>query len=296
MKRFTYTVILMVWAFLNVNAQNQFSIYFKSGQYEVSASQKQRLEQWIAANKTSKILAINGYTDDDGAVGYNDTLSMKRVQSVYKLVHNQVNIRSDFKTLHFGKLHKQSPNKAENRRATLYYLTVDELDKEDVLIPKTPKKTPITDSKKTDYPDAISIKNPNGTESILYLNKVWMDELADTEVGQLLEMEELNFVLNTFAVTADSRSSLYALFMVMLHHPQLQIAIEGHICCISNDRTNLSLDRAKAVKTFLVRQGIDSKRISVKGFGSTQPKFAIPEESEDERAANRRVAIRVLSK
>lgn len=299
--RFPRILILTVFILCSftskIFAQKQFSVYFKSGQHQLSASQIQRLEQWMSQNKDSKILSINGYTDDDGAIGYNDTLSMKRVQTVYDFVRGKVNIRNDFKTLHFGKLHKQSQNKAENRRATLYYLSSDELEKEDLLIPKNPVKKPIvSEEKKIDYPDAISIQNPNGTETILYLNKEWMEDLADTEVGQLLEMEELHFVLNTFAVTADSRPSLYALFMVMLHHPNLHIAIEGHICCISNDRTNLSLDRAKAVKTFLTRQGIDGKRISVKGFGSTQPKFAIPEDSEEERAANRRVAIRVTAK
>jgi flagellar motor protein MotB len=43
-------------------------------------------------------------------------------------------------------------------------------------------------------------------------------------------------------------------------------------------------------------EGIDDKRVKVKGFGVSKPKFAIPEKSEFEAGRNRRVEIMILDK
>jgi len=78
--------------------------------------------------------------------------------------------------------------------------------------------------------------------------------------------------------------------------PTLKISIEGHICCDSNDVTQLSLARAKLVYDYLVKNGIDAKRLSYKGFGATRPIHPLPELNENEQKENRRVEIRILSK
>ena len=61
------------------------------------------------------------------------------------------------------------------------------------------------------------------------------------------------------------------------------------------DRTDLSGQRAKAIRNFLTGNGIDKSRLSYKGFGSTQPIYPIPEKNEAERAANRRVEILIVA-
>ena len=85
-------------------------------------------------------------------------------------------------------------------------------------------------------------------------------------------------------------------FQVLVDNPNLKIQIQGHICCIDKDFRNLSTDRAKQIKRFLVYQGIAQHRIQTKGFGVSQPLFQIPEASEEQAAANRRVEIEILSK
>jgi outer membrane protein OmpA-like peptidoglycan-associated protein len=52
--------------------------------------------------------------------------------------------------------------------------------------------------------------------------------------------------------------------------------------------------RAKAVYNYLLRQKINRNRLSFKGFGNTQPIFPIPEKTEAERDANRRVEIQIV--
>ncbi|WP_395047267.1 OmpA family protein, partial [Flavobacterium sp.] len=95
------------------NAQEQFSVYFDSNKYELSASENNELQTWISQNSTSKVLAINGYTDEDGTNQYNDSLALKRVEKVYQNIKDKVKIREDFKTRSFGENFQQSKNKSE---------------------------------------------------------------------------------------------------------------------------------------------------------------------------------------
>ena len=75
----------------------------------------------------------------------------------------------------------------------------------------------------------------------------------------------------------------------------MKVEIHGHLCCMPTDRTDLSGQRAKAIRNFLTGNGIDKSRLSYKGFGSTQPIYPIPEKNEAERAANRRVEILIVA-
>jgi outer membrane protein OmpA-like peptidoglycan-associated protein len=56
---------------------------------------------------------------------------------------------------------------------------------------------------------------------------------------------------------------------------------------MTNDRNNLSYQRAKAISNFLRANGVDNSRVTFQGFGVTNPIYPIPEKNEEERAANR---------
>jgi len=53
----------------------------------------------------------------------------------------------------------------------------------------------------------------------------------------------------------------------------LKIRINGHTDNVGSDENNLTLstNRAKAVKDFLIKNGIASKRSRHKGYGETKP-------------------------
>jgi outer membrane protein OmpA-like peptidoglycan-associated protein len=110
-----------------------------------------------------------------------------------------------------------------------------------------------------------------------------------------LQLENLNFQLNTFAIVNESRGKLYELLIVMQQNPELSIDIQGHLCCMTNDRNNLSYQRAKAISNFLRANGIENSRVTFQGFGVTKPIYPIPEKNEEERAANRRVEIQIIA-
>jgi outer membrane protein OmpA-like peptidoglycan-associated protein/Tol biopolymer transport system component len=77
-------------------------------------------------------------------------------------------------------------------------------------------------------------------------------------------------------------------------NPDKNIQIEGHTDDQGTDEYNnkLSIDRAKAVREYLVAAGIDGSRISAVGYGKTKP--LIPDKTEEARKMNRRVELKIL--
>jgi len=289
-----YLSILFFFVVLSGFSQEQFSVFFESNKFELQKTEIKKLKDWMDVNKEVKIVAINGYTDEDGSVGFNDTLAKKRVSFIFNEIAGKVKIREDFKTRSFGELHNQSHDKSQNRKVTIYYILQKDLAREDEIlgikkVEEAPKPKPVAN-----YPDKISISNPNGTTSEYKLDVNFMKQVNESKAGEKLKIENLNFQFNTFAIVNESRGKLYELLLVMEDNPTLKIEIQGHICCNPSNKGKLSEERAKAIKNFLVGQGIDKTRVTFKGFGSTQPIYPLPEKTEEERAGNRRVEILIL--
>lgn len=277
----------------STSAQEQFSLYFESNLYDLKNSEVDRLFEWIKNNPKVKVVALNGYTDEDGTTGFNETLAQKRVATVASFIRGKVQIRDDFKTRSFGELHKQSAKKALNRKVTIYYLLEKDLPKEDEILgikkPSAPKP-----KRPKFYPKNIVIDNPNGSQSKFELDTIFMRQVENAKAGDKLKIENLNFQLNTFAITNESRGKLFELLIVMQDNPNLKIEIQGHLCCKASDPGDLSTQRARAIYKFLEAYKIPKNRLSYKGFGSSQPIYPIPEQNEQQAAANRRVEILIV--
>ena len=56
----------------------------------------------------------------------------------------------------------------------------------------------------------------------------------------------------------------------------------------------LSNNRAKAVRQYLIKKGIDGKRLEAKGFGKTKP--IGDNKTEEGREQNRRVEMNILKR
>jgi outer membrane protein OmpA-like peptidoglycan-associated protein len=284
-------IYLLVLFPMLITAQEQFSVYFDSNKHELKKTETDKLNSWLAAHKTSKILAINGYTDEDGTVGLNDTLAQRRVSYVYNILKGRIKTRDDFKTLSFGELHKHSPVKAENRKVTIYYIDEKDLAREDEIVGV---KKVIKPAAPIVYPDKIVIRNPNGSTEEIKLDKEFMKKVGEAKPGEKLRVENLNFYENTYAIVPASRPKMYELLEIMRLHKNMKIKLLGHICCMTGDRNKLSTQRAKAIMLFLNQNGIEKSRLSFEGFGTTQPINPIPEKNEAERAENRRVEVLVV--
>lgn len=278
-----YSVFLMF--FQIGKAQEKFVVYFDNNKYDLNKVEQAKFDKWIAENKTSKILSITGSTDEVGSNGFNDTLSQKRVNTIYALVNGKLKIRKDFKSISLGEKGATSKNKAENRKAIIHYLFEKDLAREDEILGIKPKVfeeeeiIPI-EEERMHFPEGATLQ----------------DKIELSTKGTLIRLNNINFHINTFAVMANSKPSISELVRVLDKYPKIKIEIQGHICCVDKDVKNLSLDRAKQIKRILVYEGINERRIKVRGFGVSKPKFPIPEKTEFEAAQNRRVEIMILDK
>jgi outer membrane protein OmpA-like peptidoglycan-associated protein len=87
------------------------------------------------------------------------------------------------------------------------------------------------------------------------------------------------------------------LLQALKNNPKLKIEIQGHICCaLGKDKEEIALKRCVATYDYLISKGIDKTRLSYKSYDSTQPIFPIPEKTEEQRKANRRVEILIIDK
>ena len=236
MKHFLSALFLFV-ATVSANAQQQISIFFDSNRHEINVVELKRLTDWINANKDSKIVAINGYTDEDGTNGFNDSLAKRRVNFIYNKIQGRVPIRDDFKTRSFGENFQQSKNKAENRKVTIYYILAKDLEREDEILGIKPKVVEVVEI------EPIEEETMNFPE-----NATLEDKIGLSRKGTLIRLNDINFYLNSFAIMPTSKRAIDELIYVMNKFPKLKIEIQGHICCVDKDAKNLSTDRAKQVK------------------------------------------------
>ena len=101
-------------------------------------------------------------------------------------------------------------------------------------------------------------------------------------------------------IRPDAAVELAKIVEVMKEHPAMKIDIRSHTDSRASDDYNLKLSdrRAKSTMEWIVKQGIDRKRLTAKGYGETQLvngcSNGVPC-TEEEHQANRRSEFIVVS-
>ncbi|HEX2975538.1 MAG TPA: OmpA family protein [Bacteroidales bacterium] len=97
------------------------------------------------------------------------------------------------------------------------------------------------------------------------------------------------FDIDKSNLTSESEGTLNKLVTVLDKYPDTDIELQGHTDNTGSDKynQNLSEKRARSVSAYLKEKGISAKRITVKGFGETIPKY--DNNTESGRSKNRRV-------
>lgn len=100
--------------------------------------------------------------------------------------------------------------------------------------------------------------------------------------------DNIHFVANKAVMLSSSNQELLSVLEAMKSN-SYNIEITGHTADVgsSSAKYNLSLQRAQAIKDYLVENGIREKRLMIKGYGSSKPISG--NETPEEREKNRRV-------
>ena len=115
-----------------------------------------------------------------------------------------------------------------------------------------------------------------------------------TPTNQTVRLSHLIFDMGRAVIKPASFTELDELVAMMKADTKVEIQLEGHTDNQGSAEANLKLsqDRVDAVKKYLSSKGIAKDRIKTKAFGGTQPLST--EKTEEARALNRRVEMRVL--
>ena len=282
--QFLLSTVFLFLTFLGFS-QEIFSVYFDTNKFDLTSQEIKRLQVWMNHNSNSKILSMEGFTDEVGSISYNDTLSLKRVAYIYNQVHNKLAVRADFKSNGFGELQQISDNKSENRRVTIYYLSEFQIELEEFII---------NDFKVQKSLDSLSIK---AVDRLNIHPKLALNEIVQkVPEGTLFTLEDIQFHFDSAVLMLNAKEELNKWFVVLNNNPNLKIIVQGHICCIPKDDILLSSKRAKAVMDYLVSKGVEKERIQYIGYGANRPIYRIPEKNGYEALMNRRVEIVIQEK
>ncbi len=119
-------------------------------------------------------------------------------------------------------------------------------------------------------------------------------ELQAIQKDVSFDVHAIYFDANEAVIKPESYGTLGELAQFLKTNSGLQLEIIGHTDLHGTHDYNieLSLKRAKAVRDYLIRQGLDAKRFRVKGDGFTRPVVNKKGDGFDER--NRRTEFRVI--
>ena len=120
------------------------------------------------------------------------------------------------------------------------------------------------------------------------------------DLAKVFEIKEIKFDYNKANIRPDAAVELTKIVEVMREYPKMKIDIRSHTDSRGADSYNLKLSdrRAKATLEWMVKQGIERKRLTAKGYGETQLvngcSNGVPC-TDEEHQANRRSEFIIVS-
>jgi OmpA-OmpF porin, OOP family len=104
----------------------------------------------------------------------------------------------------------------------------------------------------------------------------------------------VNFDFNSTNLKPEYYPTLYSTIQFLNNNPEVKVEIQGHTDNIGSESYNqkLSEGRAASVKEYLISQGIDSSRLTAKGYGESVP--LMENNTPMGRSFNRRIEFKVI--
>lgn len=151
------------------------------------------------------------------------------------------------------------------------------------------------------YDLSISSKKRTFHSEVIDLQNVKNVDVVKKDVKLKPLIKNTSFILNNIFfgfdsanVKKESELELERVIVLMNENPTMKVEISAHTDDKGSDVYNnrLSQARAEAVVNYLVSKGVVKERLTAKGYGKIQP--SVPNDSDENRAKNRRVEFKVM--
>lgn len=148
--------------------------------------------------------------------------------------------------------------------------------------------------KESENSNTFSQKN-NASENHIQKKKNHIDiEVEKTPAGIKLSIQNLQFKPDSAELLDSEKERLAQIAEILKTVPSAKFLVEGHTADTGNPvgEMNLSIERANAIASSLIKLGINSENFICRGFGGTKP--VSDNKTVQGKAKNRRVEITIL--
>jgi outer membrane protein OmpA-like peptidoglycan-associated protein len=139
----------------------------------------------------------------------------------------------------------------------------------------------------------LKVRTPASAQ--LFLNKRPAQASVVVTKTELKLKRQVHFLFDSAEIQPDSSAILEEIAEALKQHSEVsRVEIQGHTDDFGTAEHNLRLseERAIAVKDALIVLGVDSSRLSARGYGKDKP--LVPNSSPANRARNRRVQLMII--
>jgi len=114
------------------------------------------------------------------------------------------------------------------------------------------------------------------------------------DYARMFTLENVYFDVNKWNIKPECTYAIDNLYNTLVMNPNMKIEIAGHTDSDGDAKDNLILSqhRSESVMNYLIKMGLDPKRVEAKGYGEYKP--IAPNDCAPNKARNRRTEIRVL--
>ena len=112
-------------------------------------------------------------------------------------------------------------------------------------------------------------------------------------LGESIELNVL-FDFNKYSIKQEYIPELKNFIDFLREYPNISVEISGHTDSDGGEKSNmlLSSNRAKSIKSHMIKNGISADRISTVGYGETLPKYS--NDSDEHKSLNRRIEAKII--